>query len=120
MAKIAISDGTLTVELSPTDKVWSMHGTFHIPLAHITGAETITESGWHFAWNKIIGTNAPGIKIAGTYFTGDGIVFCDFGSGQNCVQLSTQHEFYKKLIVELDPDQDHDAIVAQINAAVKV
>jgi hypothetical protein len=117
MAKVDISDGTLTIALSPADKFWSMHGSFHIPLAHVTGAEVVTENGWHFVWNKLIGTNAPGIKIAGTYFTGDGIVFCDFGNGTNCIEIATQHERYKKLIVELDPDQDRDSIVAQINTA---
>jgi len=37
--------------------------------------------------------------------------------GKNCVEITTSHERYAKLIVELDPDEDRDAIVAQINAA---
>jgi len=117
MAKITLSNDTLTITLSPADKLWSMHGSFALPLTHVTGAQAATENGWHYAWNKIIGTNAPGIKIAGTYFSGDGLVFCDFGTGQNCVEITTSHERYAKLIVELDPDEDRDAIVAQINAA---
>ncbi|HEY5258568.1 MAG TPA: hypothetical protein VIJ12_09350 [Candidatus Baltobacteraceae bacterium] len=117
MATITIENGTLSVLFSPADKFWSIHGSFHIPLEHVTGARAVTENGWHYFW-KIAGTSLPGVKVAGTFLTGDGMAFCDFGTGANCIDIEIRHEFYKKLVVELDVGQDPSAVVAEILAAI--
>ncbi len=38
MANVKIKDGTLTIDLSMVDSLLAFHGSFHIPLAHVTNA----------------------------------------------------------------------------------
>ncbi|MDQ6823586.1 MAG: hypothetical protein M3Z07_03735, partial [Candidatus Eremiobacteraeota bacterium] len=60
-------------------------------------------------------TSLPGIKVAGSFFTSDGLAFCDFGNGKNCVVIDTTNEMFKRVVVQLDPDQDAHAVAGQIN-----
>jgi hypothetical protein len=118
MARIAIESNNLHVQLSPMDKVWAVHGSLVIPLAHIKLARVEDENGWEHTWRKIIGTGAPGIKMAGTFFFPGGLAFLDYADGKNCVVLETQHETYKYVVVQLDRDQNPDAFVAELNRRI--
>lgn len=115
MARIAIESNSVQIQLSTLDKVWSIHGSLTIPLAHVTLARVEDENGWQHLWNKVIGTNAPGWKMAGTFFMPGGLAFLDYSSGENCLVLETQHETYKYVIVQVDRDQNPDALAAEIN-----
>ena len=118
MARIAIESNNVQVQLSPMDKVWAIHGSMTIPLKHVTLARVEDESGWNHLWRKIVGTNAPGLKMAGTFFLPGGLAFLDYESGKSCLVLETQHETYETVIVQLDRDQDPDAIAAEINRRI--
>jgi hypothetical protein len=118
MARVAIESNNLQVRLSPMDKVWALHGSLTVPLAHITLARVEDEDGWNHLWRKIIGTSAPGLKMAGTFFWPDGLAFLDYGDGKNCLVIETQHERYKTVIVQVDRDQDPDAFAAELNRRV--
>ncbi|HKU69049.1 MAG TPA: hypothetical protein VJP85_14860 [Candidatus Baltobacteraceae bacterium] len=118
MARIAIESNNVHVRLSTMDKVWAIHGSLMIPLAHVTLARVEDENGWNHLWRKIIGTNAPGLKMAGSFYLPGGMAFLDYAGGENCLVLETQHETYKNVIVQLDRDQDPDAIAAEINRRV--
>ncbi|HEY9180364.1 MAG TPA: hypothetical protein VIO32_06560 [Candidatus Baltobacteraceae bacterium] len=118
MARIAIESNNIQIQLSPMDKVWAVHGSLTIPLAHVKLARVEDESGWTHMWGKIIGTNAPGLKMAGTFFFPGGLAFLDYGSGRNCLVLETGHETYTYVIVQLDSDQNPDAIAAELNRRI--
>ena len=118
MAKVSIESNTVNVGLSDLDKFWAFHGSLSVPLAHITSARVEDENGWAHMWRKLVGTNAPGLKMAGTFFMPGGLAFLDFADGKNCVVLETQHESYKYVIVQLDRGEDPDALVAEINRRV--
>ena len=105
MAQISIENGIVTVQLSPADKFFALHGNLRIPLAHVTRAVVEDENGWKYLW-KLLGTNLPGMKVAGSFFTSDGLAFCDFGNGKNCVVLDTSNEMFKRVVVQLDSGQD--------------
>lgn len=115
MAHISIDNDILTVELSPADKFFALHGNLRIPLAHVTRAVVEDENGWKYLW-KLLGTNLPGIKVAGSFFTSDGLAFCDFGNGQNCVVLDTTNEMFKRVVVQLDRSQDAQGMADRITA----
>lgn len=115
MARVVIEGNALTVDLPTMDKVWAMHGSLRIPLAHIKSARVEDESGWDYWW-RIIGTNAPGLKTAGTFYTNGGLAFLDFGTGRNCVVLETEHERYKLVIIQTDDDPD--SVAAEINRRI--
>jgi hypothetical protein len=118
MARIAIESNNVQLQLSTMDKVWAIHGALTIPLGHITLARVEDENGWQHLWRKVIGTNAPGLKMAGTFYLPGGLAFLDYADGKNCLVLETQHETYKYVIVQLDRDQDPDAIAAEINRRI--
>ena len=118
MAKLTIENNNVQLRLSALDQLWAFHGSLEIPLAHITSARVEDENGWAHMWRKLIGTNAPGLKMAGTFFMPGGLAFLDYGDGRNCVVLETEHEDYASVIVQLDRGEDPDAIVAEINRRV--
>ncbi len=118
MARIAIENNNVQVRLSTMDKVWSLHGSLTIPLAHVTLAHVEDESAWKHFWRKVAGTDAPGLKMAGTYFMPGGMAFLDYADGHNCLVLETQHEWYKSVIVQLDRDQDPDVFAAELNRRI--
>lgn len=113
MARISIDDSVLTIALSPVDKFFALHGNVRIPIAHVTGAVVEDENGWNYLW-KLMGTSLPGIKVAGSFFTSEGLAFCDFGNGKNCVVISTSHEMFKRVAVQLDADQDAREMAGRI------
>jgi hypothetical protein len=115
MPRIAIESNNLQVQLSGLDKFWAFHGSLQIPLAHITSAHVEDENGWGHTWRKLVGTSAPRLKMAGTFFMPGGLAFLDYSDGRNCIVLETQHEQYRYVIVQPDRDQDADALVAEIN-----
>ncbi|MBC5810828.1 MAG: hypothetical protein GIW95_08275 [Candidatus Eremiobacteraeota bacterium] len=94
--------------------IWTIHGSLEIPFAHIRDARVQDENGWSHLWGKIAGTNAPGFKMAGTFWFDGGLAFLNYSDGRNCVVITTNHETYKTLIVQLEDDQDPAAIVAEI------
>lgn len=118
MARISIESNVVSITLSTMDKIWAVHGSLQIPLANIKLARVEDESGWEHLWRKIVGTNAPGLKMAGTFFLDGGLAFLDYGDGRNCLVLDTQHERYKTVIVQPDRDQDPDALAAEINRRI--
>jgi hypothetical protein len=115
MARIAIESNNVTIELSPMDKIWAVHGSLQIPLAHIVRAMVEDENGWHHFWRKLVGTDAPGMKMAGTFFLPNGLAFLDYSDGRSCLVLQTQHERYQTVIIQPDRDQDPDALAGEIN-----
>ena len=117
MASIDIADGVLRVELRLWDKILAVHGSLHIPLAHIIEARS--EIAPPVPWfSKIIGTNFPGVKAAGTFFTSDGLAFYDYGSGAECLVLDLDHETYKLAVIEIDMPDSAVAAAHRIATAI--
>jgi len=119
MASIQVSNGTLDITLSPLDAMLAVHGSFHIPLEHVTGVRVADENGWRMMWGKLLGTSAPALKMAGTFFTADGLVFCDYRDGRSCIELDLAGETYKRLVIQLDDaGPTPQNVAAQIEAAL--
>lgn len=118
MARISLDGNTISIELSAIDKFWAVHGSLEIPLAHVTLARVEQENGWAHMWRKLMGTSAPGLKMAGTFFMSGGLAFLDYSDGRSCLVLETQHETYKQVIVQPDDDRDLDALAAEINSRI--
>ncbi|MBC5815756.1 MAG: hypothetical protein GIW97_04360 [Candidatus Eremiobacteraeota bacterium] len=119
MATVKIDQQNLKVELGPWDHIWAFSGSLTIPLAHVKGVEIADEAAWSRVWTKLVGTSLPGMKTAGTFFSKDGMVFCDYNDGNRCLEISVEHEFYSKLVIQLDEGSDPEAVRTQIQAALK-
>lgn len=115
MAHVALDTDRVRVELNPLDEVLSLHGSLHLPYSHI---RSITCDPVPPAWSRgfRIGTNMPGVKVAGTFFTGDGVVFYDFHDPARCLTFELAHERYRNVVVQVDKDQEPEELVSKIAA----
>lgn len=118
MAHIRVKGDLLLIDLSLVDKILAIHGSLQIPLQHIASVQVADENGWKMMWRKIIGTNAAGIRMAGTFVSTDGLIFCDFKDGKSCVQMDLEHETYKQLVVQLDDSENPNRVAARIRSAL--
>ena len=117
MARIDCDGKRVDIELSHLDEVLALHGSLHIPLTHVRSArhEPVPEE-WFRGFR--MGTNLPGIKVAGTFLTGEGMLFYDFHDPGRCLILELSHEHYRRVVVEVDKDQDPGEIASRINGFV--
>ena len=103
MAEVNIDSDTLTIKLSLVDKLLAFHGSFHIPLSHITNAYVSDLEDLELEY-KLEGTNWGLIKSAGVFANPQGLIFADVGQG-DCLVLETQGERYPHIAVQVsDPN----------------
>jgi len=114
MAKITLDSDSFTVELKPLEKFFALHGSLHIPYSHVVDASIEDRNGWIDAWRKLMGTSAPGLKMAGTFFGQGGWTFLDYSNGKNCLAITTRDETFRQIVVQLDDDQNAGQIAAQL------
>ena len=115
MARITMDESAVTIDLSLLDKILAFHGSLRVPYTHIAAAHAEDESGWEHMWGKLVGTDAPSMKMAGSFWVDGGLAFLDYGNGAGCIVIETAHETYKKLIVQPDTGQDARALADAIN-----
>jgi hypothetical protein len=115
MVQIAIDRDTLHLRVRGIDQILALRSELSVPLAHIR-AVTIRSAEAHGWFHGLrFGTNLPGVITAGTFLTGDGLVFWDVHDPDMTIALDIDHEFYKRVIVEVEGSPE--AAAAQIDAA---
>ncbi len=115
MVNVSVDGRSAVFTVEGLHKLWSLRSRIEIPLAHINGAEVNHDQvgrWWHGF--KLIGTDAPGLFAAGTFYYHGELVFWDVHDTTKTLIVSLEHEHYKKLIVEV---ADPDAAAAMLNAA---
>src|SRR4029077_18593127 len=90
-----------------------------IPLAHIRAVEIDPEAarGW---WHglRIMGSNIPGVLMAGPFYQDGGFVFYDVHDPRQTIVLELEHETYKRLIVQVeDPEATRKMIERALRTA---
>jgi len=115
MARVELEADRVSMHLSPLDEVLTLHGSLHIPYRHIQAAhaDPVPET-WFRGFR--IGTNIPGVKVAGSFYNGEGVMFYDFHDPARCLTLELADEHYRRVVVEVDRDQDAAALAARITA----
>ncbi len=113
MAHVKIEGDTLTINLSLIDRMLAFHGSFHIPLAHVTNAYVSDLEDLELQY-KLEGTNWGLIKSAGVFANPQGLIFADVGHG-DCLVLETQGERYPHIAVQVP---DANAVAHEIMRAV--
>jgi hypothetical protein len=95
--KLHLEDSTLHIELSVSEKVLSLRGSFAIPWSHITEVKAAEpESNW---WDiRAPGTFLPGVIKAGTYYTRRVKEFWYYPKGKKPLVLELKDENYKRVI----------------------
>ena len=112
MAKVELTQETLTVHVQGADQLWALKSRLEIPLSHVVGAEADPEValGW---WKGIRapGTYLPGVIAAGIFYQEGEKVFWDVHDSEKTVVISLKDEKYSRLVVEVeDPDSTVKAI----------
>lgn len=103
--------------LNPLDEVLALHGSLHIPYSHIRSVrhEPVPEALFR---GIPIGTNVPGVKVAGSFFTAEGVMFYDFHDPYRRLAFDLDHETYKKAVLEVDRNQDPATPAARIASRI--
>ncbi|MCL6595806.1 MAG: hypothetical protein K6V73_06285 [Firmicutes bacterium] len=117
MAHVDLTQDAVVFHLSLADELLSVHGSLRVPYTHIVtvSADPVPVEWWR---GFRVGTNIPGIKVAGTFFGPDGAVFCDFHRNDRCLTLELSHDTYRRVIVEVDPDQSAAELAAMLSARI--
>src|SRR3954464_10355636 len=116
MVDVTVDGDRAVFNVEGLHKLWSFRSAIEIPLAHITGVEANAEQvgrWWHGF--KVLGTDAPGLFAAGTFYYHGEIVFWDVRHPEQTIIVSLDHERYKKLIIEV---VDVQATVATLRSAL--
>ena len=105
MVDVTVSGARAIFNVQGSHKLWAMKSQIEIPLSHIAGVEINHDQvgrWWHGF--KLLGTDAPGLFAAGTFYYHGDLVFWDVYDTTKTIIVSLEHERYKKLIVEVaDP-----------------
>jgi hypothetical protein len=105
MVDVSINGDRAVFNVEGIHKLWAIKSSIEIPLTHIGGVEVNHEQvgrWWHGF--KLLGTDAPGLFAAGTFYYHGELVFWDVYDTTKTIIVSLEHERYKKLIVEVaDP-----------------
>ena len=113
MVDVSISGDRAVFNVEGIHKLWSLKSRVEIPLAHISGVEINHEQAgrwWHGF--KLLGTDAPGLFAAGTFYYHGELVFWDVFDITKTIIVSLDHERYKKLIIEVADPETTAALLA--------
>jgi hypothetical protein len=116
LADVRIEGDTLTIKLSLTDQLLAFHGSFHIPLSHVTNAYVSDMEDLQLQYN-IEGTNLGLLKTVGVFANPQGLIFADIGDG-DCLVIETRGERYPRIAIQLPDGHDPNALAHEIMRAV--
>jgi hypothetical protein len=116
MVEISIHAGRVRFAVEGWDKFWALRSQLEFPLEHVVSVRVDPEParGW---WHglKLLGSNIPGVLTAGTFYQDGGAVFFDVHDPDRTIVLELDHEFYKRLVIEV---ASPEASVALLNDAL--
>lgn len=115
MAEVTIEGETLTIKLSVLDSLLAFHGSFHIPLSHVTNAYVSDFEDLELQY-KLEGTNWGVIKSAGIFANPQGVIFVDIGKGE-CLVVETRGERFQRIAVQV-PEGRANALAHEIMQAI--
>jgi hypothetical protein len=117
VAEVRFQDDSLVVDISLVDRLLGFHGSFHIPLAHVTNAFVSGFEDLELQY-KLEGTNLGFYKSVGVFANPEGLIFVDAAGARDCLVIELRGERYPRIAVQLpdgeDPNQVAHAIVQRI------
>ena len=118
VAKVIVDGDHLDIKLSLMDQLLSWHGSFHIPLAHVTNAYVSSWEDLELQY-RLDGTYILDfIKAAGVFANPEGLIFADVGGGRDCLVIETRGERYPRIAVDLPAGENPNALAHAIIAKI--
>ncbi|MBV8725456.1 MAG: hypothetical protein JO078_05625 [Candidatus Eremiobacteraeota bacterium] len=116
MADVRIEGDHLVIRLSLMDSVLAFHGSFNIPLSHVTNAYVSDYEDLELQY-RLEGLNFGILKSAGVFANPEGLIFVDAAQG-DCLVIETLGERFPRIAVQLAHDVDPNAIAHEIVRAI--
>lgn len=113
MAAVTLESDFLDVKLSLLDVLLAFHGSFHIPLAHVTNAFVSELEDLELQY-KLAGTNLGFLKTAGIFANPQGLIFCDVTGKGDVLVIETRGERFPRIAVQLPANEDPNALAHEI------
>jgi hypothetical protein len=117
LADVKIEDGALAIKLSLLDSTLTFHGSFHIPLEHVTNAYVSDFEDLELQY-RLEGVNWGFLKAAGVFANPQGLIFCDVAGEGDCLVIETRGERFGRIAVQLPKGQDTNAVAHEIMRAI--
>jgi hypothetical protein len=117
LADVRIENGTLLIKLSLLDQVLTFHGSFQIPLSHVTNAYVSDFEDLELQY-RLEGTNWGMLKASGVFANPQGLIFCDISGEGNCLVLETRGERFPHIALQLAKGHDPNALAHEIMSAI--
>jgi hypothetical protein len=117
VADVKIEGDQVTIKLSLLDRLLAFHGSFHIPLKHITNAYVSDFEDLELQY-RLEGINLGFIKEAGVFANPLGLIFVDITGSGDCLVLETSGERFPRIAVQLAKGQDPNALAHEIMQAI--
>jgi hypothetical protein len=117
VADVRIDDGEITIKLSILDSLLAFHGSFHIPLSHVTNAFVSDLEDLDLQY-QLEGTGWGFIKTAGIFANPNGLIFCDLTGEGDCLVIETRGERFPRIAVQLPKGEDPNALAHAICRAI--
>lgn len=110
--ELDIAGETLSLRLSPKDKVLALKGAFDIPLEHIADVRVEPRKAMEEERGiRAPGTGFPGKIALGTWRGRGGKQFWYVRRAERVVVIELEREEYRRLVLEVpDPDAEGDRI----------
>jgi hypothetical protein len=117
MADVKVTNDHLDIKLSLVDELLAFHGSFHIPLAHVTNAFVSDFEDLELQY-KLTGTNFGFLKTAGVFANPEGLIFCDVSGKGDVLVIETRGERFPRIAVQLATNEDPNALAHEITRLI--
>ena len=105
MAKLLVTDGTVTVSLSLVEKAEAVHGV-SVPRAAVVSARMVPDGMDEVHGLRMPGTGLPGVIMVGTWRDGEKVTFAVCHGRRAAVVLELTGQHYDRIVVTVDnPDE---------------
>ena len=106
MAKLLVTDGTVTVSLSLVEKAEAVHGDVSVPRAAVVSARIVPDGMDEVHGLRMPGTGLPGVVMVGTWRDGEKVTFAVCHGRRAAVVLELTGQHYDRIVVTVDnPDE---------------
>lgn len=98
MAEVTITGDALDIKIALLDRLLSFHGSFRIPLEHVTNAYVSSFEDLQLQY-KLEGTNFGMFAAAGVFGTPTGMTFVDVADARDRLVIETRAERFPRIAV---------------------
>jgi hypothetical protein len=119
VARVELTDASLSIHVEGVDKLLALKSSITIPLEHVAGVDRDASDATGFYHGlRLPGTNVPGVITAGSFLKHGEWTFWDVHDAAHAIVIRLHDERFAKLVIGVDdPDQTVKAIEAALAPA---